>query len=108
MLPTFNKNVKKADRQALKNALKGNATWTPPKEWKPPANPEPVALKVKEVNRNGLMDIQFNQKLVVPPFIDRDKSGSSDKDRKLMPVSAVDLTLIMEIQLQLKQEIPAS
>jgi len=31
---------------------------------------KPVVLRIKEISRNGLMRVQFNQPLKVPPFID--------------------------------------
>lgn len=31
----------------------------------------PVKLKIKVINRNGMMEIEFNQELLVPAYIDR-------------------------------------
>jgi len=65
--------------------------------------PKKVILRIKEISRNGLVLIEFNQKLRVPAFIDEpeiediltDEEKSKKKKKKgrmLIPLSALDVT----------------
>jgi hypothetical protein len=63
------------------------------------APPEKVILKINRVSRNGVMAINFNQRLKVPAFIDRTnlksitekKTKLNKSKRKMIPLSALDV-----------------
>lgn len=63
-------------------------------------DPKPVVLRIEKVTRNGMMIIEFNQKLKVPAFLDvsPDAKGDdsaeilNDKARRLIPLSALDVS----------------
>jgi hypothetical protein len=42
-------------------------------------NPEavPVVLRIEEISRNGLLQVNFNQELIVPPFFDQPGSNKT-------------------------------
>jgi len=66
--------------------------------------PKKVILRIKRISRNGIVFIEFNQKLRVPSFIDKpnlegnssnqtDGEVSNEKDgRRLIPLSALDVS----------------
>jgi hypothetical protein len=65
-----------------------------------PKKPEPVILKIQRINRNGVIKIKFNQKLIRPPFLDNVESAENSSDqpkqdslkgRQMIPVSALDV-----------------
>jgi hypothetical protein len=53
-------------------------------------------MKIYEITRNGDVVIYFNQKLLVPPYIDRKSTENqgdpvTDKKRELIPLSALNV-----------------
>lgn len=85
-------------------------------DFVPPPNPKEVVMKIKEISRNGLILFEFNQEMLIPPFVDREPESSdknvsatndtsngstnSSESRQLVPLSMIDVSRdIMEIQL---------
>ena len=64
---------------------------------------QPVLLLLKEINRNGLLTIDFNQPLVLPAFVDR---LNGDDERRLAaetnPIDDLNSTIVDALDLQIQ------
>jgi hypothetical protein len=88
-----------------------------------------VILYIKEISRNGVMNIRFNQDLIIPPFIDRkklpaanqtnssisnlnktdDRLLNNENKRKLIPLSELNVARdIMEFIFILRSDVKES
>lgn len=75
--PLVNPFVKKvSDEMAMKLFTHYQPKPKPP-GFVPPKEPQPVRLKVSDIDRNGIVRIKFNQPLEIPSFIKKENNSSS-------------------------------
>jgi len=70
--------------------------------------PKKVILRIQRISRNGVVKIEFNQRLQVPAFIDRPSSpGTQEAEtRELIPLSSLDVSRdIFEFVFVLKSDV---
>jgi len=99
--PMFNPWVAKIGKDEFNNLLKQENV-------KPVIKKEveqmPVVLRIQEVNRNGRMKIEFNQRCRLPAFVDRpaqsegtNKTAPTAKKRMLIPLDEIDVSFFLNL-----------